>query len=244
MGTSRHIPSPSEAATFARTWVGHFSKPTAIGMTLAFVAGYIDVVGFIALFGLFTAHVTGNFVMIGVQLVASTHVGVLAKLLALPVFVIFVAMVKLVVQGFANTNRRPLRLLLIVQTLLLLGFMIIGMIAQPIISADAPLAILSGMFGVAALAIQNAIGRLVLSDLAPTTIMTGNTTQIVIDMVELASGNCGDGTAAKARLRKMLPALAAFAVGAILGGFAYHGTGFWSVLLPIVLLVALAAANE
>lgn len=244
MGTPRHIPSPTEAATLARSWVSHFSKPTAIGMTLAFVAGYIDVVGFIALFGLFTAHVTGNFVMIGVQLVASTHVGVLAKLLALPVFVIFVAMVKLIVQGFANTDRRPLRLLLILQTLLLLGFMIIGMAAQPILSADAPLAILSGMFGVAALAIQNAIGRLVLADLAPTTIMTGNTTQIVIDMVELASGNCGDGTAAKARLRKMLPALAAFAVGAIFGGFAYHGAGFWCVLLPVVLLAALATANE
>ncbi len=203
MGTPRHIPTPTEAATLARSWVSHFSKPTVIAMTLAFVAGYIDVVGFIALFGLFTAHVTGNFVMIGVQLVANTHVGVLAKLLALPVFVIFVAMVKLIVQGFANTNRRPLRLLLILQTLLLLGFMIIGMIAQPIISADAPLAILSGMFGVAALAIQNAIGRLVLADLAPTTIMTGNTTQIVIDMVELASGNCGDDKAARTRPRRL-----------------------------------------
>ncbi|VVD83974.1 YoaK family protein [Pandoraea anhela] len=244
MGTPRHIPTPTEAATIARAWVGRFSQPTAIGMTLAFVAGYIDVVGFIALFGLFTAHVTGNFVMIGVQLVASTHVGVLAKLLALPVFVIFVAMVKLIVQSFANTERRPLRLLLVLQTLLLLGFMFVGIAAQPIVSADAPLAIASGMLGVAALAIQNAIGRLVLSDLAPTTIMTGNTTQIVIDMVELASGKCGDGNAAKARLRKMLPALAAFAVGAIFGGFAYHGAGFWCVLLPVALLAALATANE
>lgn len=244
MGAPRHIPTPTEAATVARTWVSHFAKPTAIGMTLAFVAGYIDVVGFIALFGLFTAHVTGNFVMIGVQLVASTHVGVLAKLLALPVFVIVVALVKLVVQRFSRTERRPLRRLLVVQTLLLLGFMIVGMAAQPIVSADAPLAILSGMFGVAALAIQNAVGRLVLAELAPTTIMTGNTTQIVIDIVELASGHCSDDNAVRARLRKMIPALAAFAVGAVFGGFAYHGAGFWCVLLPVLLLVALAIANE
>lgn len=244
MGPPRQFPTATEAFTFARACVSHFSKPTAIGMTLAFVAGYIDVVGFIALFGLFTAHVTGNFVMIGVQLVASTHVGVLAKLLALPVFVIFVALVKWVVQVFSRTGRRPLRLLLAAQTVLLLGFMLVGIAAQPIVSADAPLAILSGMFGVAALAIQNALGRLVLSDLAPTTIMTGNTTQIVIDMVELASGDCGDATAARTRLRKMIPALAAFAVGAILGGFAYHGAGFWCVLLPVAMLVALASANE
>ncbi|AJC19452.1 YoaK family protein [Pandoraea pulmonicola] len=244
MSTPRRIPTPNEAASVARAWVSHFAKPIYIGMTLAFIAGYIDVVGFIALFGLFTAHVTGNFVMIGVQLVAATHVGVVAKLLALPVFVIFVAMVKLVVQAFSRTERRPLRLLLAVQTLLLLGFMIIGLAAQPMLSADAPLAILSGMFGVAALAIQNAVGRIVLADLAPTTIMTGNTTQIVIDIVELASGDCGDGSAARARLRKMIPALAAFAVGAIFGGFAYHGAGFWCVLLPVALLVALALANE
>jgi len=244
MGTPRHIPTPTQAASFARLCVTHFAKPTNIGMTLAFVAGYIDVVGFIALFGLFTAHVTGNFVMIGVQLVASTHIGVLAKLLALPVFVAVVAMVKLAVQGFSRAGRRPLRLLLGVQTLLLLGFMIVGLIARPIVSADAPLAILAGMFGVAALAIQNAVGRLLLADLAPTTIMTGNTTQIVIDMVELASGNSGDDKAARTRLKKMIPALAAFAVGAVFGGFAYHWTSFWCVLLPVALLSALAAANE
>ncbi|VVD95690.1 YoaK family protein [Pandoraea nosoerga] len=240
----RPLPAADEAASLARAWVSHFAKPSGIGMTLAFIAGYIDVVGFIALFGLFTSHVTGNFVMIGVQLVAATHVGVVAKLLALPVFVLFVAMVKLVVQAASRTGRRPLRLLLGAQTLLLLGFMIVGLVAQPIVSADAPLAVLSGMFGVAALAVQNAVGRIVLADLAPTTIMTGNTTQIVIDMVELAGGDRGSGSAARARLRKMLPALAAFAVSAIFGGFAYQGAGFWSVLLPVALLVALAFANE
>jgi uncharacterized membrane protein YoaK (UPF0700 family) len=32
--------------------------------TLSFVGGFVDVVGFIALFGLFTSHVTGNFSML------------------------------------------------------------------------------------------------------------------------------------------------------------------------------------
>ena len=62
------------------------TRPGRVAALLSFVAGYVDTVGFIALFGLFTAHVTGNFVLIGASFVAGTDGGVIAKLLALPVF--------------------------------------------------------------------------------------------------------------------------------------------------------------
>ena len=52
---------------------------------LSFNGGYVDTAGYIALQGLFTAHVTGNFVTIGSALVFGSS-GVIAKLLALPVF--------------------------------------------------------------------------------------------------------------------------------------------------------------
>jgi uncharacterized membrane protein YoaK (UPF0700 family) len=58
---------------------------------LGFTAGYVDTVGFIALFGLFTAHVTGNFVLIGSEL-AHPAQGVLIKFLAFPAFIASVAL--------------------------------------------------------------------------------------------------------------------------------------------------------
>ena len=37
---------------------------------LAFTAGCTDTIGFVALYGLFTAHVTGNFVLLGASIVS------------------------------------------------------------------------------------------------------------------------------------------------------------------------------
>ena len=64
-----------------------------LGMALGFTAGYVDTVGFVALFGLFTAHVTGNFVLIGSELAQPSH-GVLIKFLAFPAFILAVALAR------------------------------------------------------------------------------------------------------------------------------------------------------
>src|SRR6201986_3247855 len=67
----------------------------ALGALLTFNGGYVDTAGFLALQGLFTAHVTGNFVTLGASL-ASGSSGVVNKLLALPVFCVVVVLVRLV----------------------------------------------------------------------------------------------------------------------------------------------------
>jgi len=63
-------------------------------LLLSLTAGYVDTAGFLALQGLFTAHVTGNFVTLGASLALGTS-GAIAKLLALPTFCAVVIVVRL-----------------------------------------------------------------------------------------------------------------------------------------------------
>ena len=101
--------------------------------------------------------------------------------------------------------------------------------------ADAWITIVIGMAGVAAMAIQNVASRTVFSGHAPTTVMTGNVTQTVMDAVEVASG--ADAAPAKARLKKMLPPVLGFGVGAIAGGFAFIKLGFVCLAIPLLAIV-------
>lgn len=216
-------------------------RPAVLSIGLAFVAGYVDAVGFIALFGLFTAHVTGNFILIGAAMTGS-GVGLAAKLLALPVFVISVALTRVAILALGET--RALRPLLIAQAGLLGGFLVLGLRASPLVDPDALLVIATGLVGVIAMGVQNAAGRLLLSDLAPTTIMTGNTTQIVIDLVDRFRSDADAKAAARKRLVKMGPAVMAFAGGAVAGAFALAAWSFWCLGIPIAVLLALAARRR
>lgn len=211
------------------------------GIGLAFVAGFVDAAAFIALAGLFTAHVTGNFVLIGAELV-STSVGVVAKLLALPAFVLAVAATRLTALALERRGVAPLRWLLACEIVILAGFAAAGLLLSPLGSPDGPRAVAVAMLGVAAMGVQNAIGRLGLAHLAATTVMTINVTQVVIDVVDRLRGAAPIGGPARLRMRRMLPAVLAFAVGALAGAYGVAAWSFWCLLVPIATLALLTAA--
>lgn len=207
----------------------------ALGIALGYTAGYVDTVGFVALFGLFTAHVTGNFVLIGSELARPGH-GVLIKLLAFPAFILAVAAARLLAVWLEARQRPAAQALTLLQLLLLLGFMLLGCAATPVGQTDALLPLLAGMTGAAAMGVQNAASRLVWSELAPTTVMTGNVTQLVIDLVDLARASAAPDTLS--RLWKFLWPVLAFGLGAISAAFAYHYAGFYALLGPMAILAA------
>jgi uncharacterized membrane protein YoaK (UPF0700 family) len=95
----------------------------------------------------------------------------------------------------------------------------------------------TGLIGVAAMAIQNAAARLVLPSLVPTTVMTGNVTQFVIDIVDALRGVSTEARgAAIGRLKRFTPAMISFSIGAIAGAVAFAAIGYWGLLFPLASL--------
>ncbi len=136
--------------------------------------------------------------------------------------------------------------LMAVELIALLLFMAAGVYYAPFADANSWIAIGVGMLGVLTMSVQNAGSRTTFLHLGPTTVMTGNVTQIVIDLVDLMTGVAAPET--RERIGKTWPPVAGFAIGAVGGGLCYWLAGFWSLLVPAValgfLLLRLCAAGR
>jgi uncharacterized membrane protein YoaK (UPF0700 family) len=209
-------------------------KPS-LPVLLSINGGYVDTAGYLALQGLFTSHVTGNFVTLGAALVLGTS-GVLAKLLALPMFCTVVFLTRLASLLVPAGSGSTLRLLLGCKLLLLIAGASLAIHLGPFQSGDGWPAIVTGMTLVAAMAIQNAIHRMHMASTSPTTIMTGNTTQIMIDLADLLRPLSPEASAAaRARLRRMSASVAAFAIGCSTAALLFALRGIWCFLVPPLL---------
>jgi uncharacterized membrane protein YoaK (UPF0700 family) len=211
---------------------------------LSFNGGYVDAAGYIALQGLFAAHVTGNFVTIGSSLVFGTS-GVIAKLLALPMFCAVIIITRLA-STLLPRERSALHTILTVKLVLLILGAYLAIRLGPFVNGDAWPSILTGMTLVSAMAIQNAVHRIHLGATPPTTLMTGTTTQLMIDIADAIHGLPPDTRIATlSRLRRMGMAMIAFAAGAAAAAFFFSRSGTWCfVVPPIVALAARIRANS
>src|ERR1700712_1336670 len=208
--------------------------PAAIAALLSFNGGFVDTAGFLGLAGLFTAHVTGNFVTLGAALVMGTH-GIIGKVLALPVFILAIALGRLAGASLRARNMPVLRILLTVEVGLLFLFFALAVTFGPFPNADSPAALSAGFAGISAMALQNAVQRVHLSALPPTTLMTGSTTQATIDAVALISGADPDNAAAiRARFGRLSLSILYFAAGCALSATLYWLVGFWSLAVAVI----------
>jgi uncharacterized membrane protein YoaK (UPF0700 family) len=213
---------------------------TAVAALLSFNGGFVDTVGFLGLSGLFVAHVTGNFVTLGAALVLGSH-GILNKILALPEFIAVIVLARLA-GGVARRRGWPLlRIMLTAEVILLAAFFGLAVAFGPFDDADRLLALLTGFAGIAAMALQNALQRVHLASLPPTTLMTGSTTQATLDAVDLLAGTIpNESTTVRARFFRLAASVLLFAAGCAAAALLYWLLGFWC--LAVAVMVGAAAA--
>jgi uncharacterized membrane protein YoaK (UPF0700 family) len=219
-------------------------KVMSIPALLSFNGGFVDTAGFLGLQGLFTAHVTGNFVTLGAALVLGTH-GVIAKLIALPEFIVVVALARLTDTALRKRDLDALRPLLVAKVIFLLVFFVAGVALGPFPDSDSPTALLTGFAGIAGMAIQNAAQRVHFANIPPTTLMTGNTTQAVLDAVDLMRGApMLDRAAVSARFSRTLRGIVWFAAGCATAAFLYDRFGLWCLAVPVAVGAATAILGD
>ncbi|MBD3881049.1 DUF1275 domain-containing protein [Phormidium tenue FACHB-886] len=225
------------------------------GFILSWVAGFTDTAAFIVLFGLFTAHVTGNLALAGSSFASSDEGSTVTRLLMLPTFMVAVALTSLLAR-YARRKQWPvLAVLLTAEAIALTLFLLVGTRLSPALLLDVQedLILPIGITGVIAMAIQNALmkeAKGAFKSYIPTTVMTGNTTQFTIDIVQLvlakfsSSGEASEREAAEAleRMSRTVPILLGFVLGGTAAAYFVTFAEFWSIALPLLAVCMLAAA--
>jgi uncharacterized membrane protein YoaK (UPF0700 family) len=220
------------------------SKPSKIEERLppllSVIAGMVDLIGFLTLGRIFTAHVTGNLV---VAAATAVHGGSwnLAQALAIPVFMLAVAAAWLIARVSGLHGVALTRLLLVIQFLLLLAVLAFSVTTAP--SAD-PRGLMAGiavMIAVCAMAFQYALLRLALPKAVSTAVMTGNLTNTVLSLMELLSPQQPLLPVDRERLKSSVRLLVGFLAGCLIAAVGVSFMGDWTWSMP-TLLAAFAIA--
>jgi uncharacterized membrane protein YoaK (UPF0700 family) len=210
---------------------------------LSTTSGAADVIGFLALGGLFTAHITGNLVILAVHYMTGGF-SQIGPLLSVPVFVTVLGIITMLFS--TKVTRGTRRALLLLHAVLLAGFLGFGVAFGPFPNPDSATAVCAGMLGVAAMATQNALVRLDLPGLPSTAVLTTNTVQLTIDLAVLLRGQGDPEALARARrhARLTIPSIAGFVAGCGVGGFLEIHFGLWSLVLPTALAATAVLLGE
>jgi uncharacterized membrane protein YoaK (UPF0700 family) len=205
-----------------------------ISPLLSVIAGMVDLTGFFMLGNIFTAHVTGNLVVVAALAVRGGPVN-LAQIIAIPVFILALAAVWLVARASGRRGCALARLLLVVQFLLLAVVLVFSVITKPSASPHGLIAGIAAMIAVSAMACQYALFRLAMPRAVSTSVMTGNLTNTVLSAMDASSPGHELMPVDAGRLKRSVYLLVGFLVGCVVAAAAISVLGDWAWSLPVVL---------
>jgi uncharacterized membrane protein YoaK (UPF0700 family) len=205
----------------------------ALPLVLSLIAGSTDTISFLGLNGLFTAHITGNMVILAAHLITGDP-AIVSYILAVPVFTAVLLLTSLFAHGLERSGVATLRILLSLQLMLLVGFLMLSMLYGA--GHNPALAVVTGMIGVAAMAVQTALVQVSLKGTPSTGVMTTNVTHFAVALAELlARSDLVTAEKARKRISHIFPVIAGFALGCALGAALEEAWGLRSLSLPTAL---------
>ncbi len=225
--------SPAQISGIARS-------PIPLGVALAFTAGFADASSFVGAGGIFSAHVTGNFVVFAADIALHAHADRWLALATFPTFVLAVLAATLLHRRLPPEPAPDgMRLFLAINSALFAVAAAIGSVADTSSPGLARTAIVALL--VIAMGIQNAMHRLRPSLGPMTTVMTGNVTQWFVESLDPSPS----GVSSKRRL--LCGVLVAFALGCTSGALGVVRWHFSVLVVPMVVTLlarSLVTANQ
>jgi uncharacterized membrane protein YoaK (UPF0700 family) len=210
---------------------------------LSLTAGSLDVITYLGLSGLFTAHITGNLVILAAHVAGGGATG-LAAMLSVPVFMLMLGVTRILAGGLERFGYDSLRPLLLLQFLFLAAFLSLAVADDFKVDVATAVATIGGMLGVSAMAVQNALIQVSLKGAPGTAVMTTNIARFTMDLgTILLRADRHTMAGALDRANRTWPSIIGFTVGCVLGAVCETRFNLRSLALPTVLsLVALTAA--
>jgi uncharacterized membrane protein YoaK (UPF0700 family) len=201
-------------------------------VVLSVTAGSIDIISFLGLNGLFTAHITGNLVILAAHIVVGDAAPI-APMLSVPMFILIIILTRVLADRLESMGFATLRPLLVLQFILIAGFLILGVAAGARVDPNATDAIIAGMLGVAAMAVQNALVQISLKGAPSTAAMTSNVTRFAMDLGDaLVGSKAAEVADARKNAARTLPSIVGFAAGCGIGAACEARFGLRSLALP------------
>jgi uncharacterized membrane protein YoaK (UPF0700 family) len=221
-----------------------------IVLVLAFAAGFVDAVGYIVLFQIFTAHMSGNTVAMCVQFSQHNWVELLRRGFPIPMFLLGTALgtfLNLVLPRFGL--QWTFSLIFTLEVLLLLSFILLGQSAyiagHEHFEFNVRYYVLLTLLPIA-MGLQNSTIRHIGGSTVHTTYVSGLLTSLTIEIVGYFFRNSGRARGQLAssstdetslnRIALMSGVYAAYLTGAVLGGFAETLWALVSLLMPVCCL--------
>jgi uncharacterized membrane protein YoaK (UPF0700 family) len=207
-----------------------------ITILLALTAGYCDTVTFVSAGELFSAHVTGNFIVFAYDLIKHADTVSWLKLLSFPVFIIAV-----IIGGIIASRSITASNILMLEgvILTLTGITYLALLPAELILhhwINFSLA----MCIVFAMGLQNAFGKIYPKETyGPTTMMTGNVTQAALDLGKMFNSKVEDFST-KASFYHDSITIVSFLAGCVFGGILGKGIGLTAVSIPGAVMIIYA----